>query len=170
MDITVSHVAWLGLCFIACLAPWPTQENGNQFITGKPPEAQEMPLYKGMRLHITRNINKEADFINGMEATVEAYDAMSKCIHVVTKTRRHLAIYPITDYVEDSGYVTAYPLRPGYASTVHKLQGAELEHITIWLDRKFAKAAGYVAMSRVQHDTDYLLGGKLTRKHFTPAM
>ena len=154
----------------ACSPPLHAQENNNQLITGKPAEALEMPVYKGMRLHITRNINKEADFINGMEATIEAYDAGSRCIHVVTKTGRHLAIYPITDYVEDCGYVTAYPLRPGYASTVHKLQGAELEHITIWLDRKGAKAAGYVAMSRVQHDADYLLGGKLTRKHFTPAM
>ena len=146
------------------------QDNNNQLITGRSPQALEMRLYKGMRLHITRNINKEADFINGMEATVEAYEVGTKCIHVRTKTGRHLAVYPITDYVPDCGYVTAYPLRPGYASTVHKLQGAELEHITIWLDRTGARAAGYVAMSRVQRDSDYLLGGKLKRKHFTPAM
>ena len=87
----------------ACSPPLHAQENNNQLITGKPAEALEMPLYKGMRLHITRNINKEADFINGMEATIEAYDAGSRCIHVVTKTGRHLAIYPITDYLEDCG-------------------------------------------------------------------
>ena len=90
----------------ACSPPLHAQENNNQLITGKPAEALEMPLYKGMRLHITRNINKEADFINGMEATIEAYDAGSSCIHVVTKTGRHLAIYPITDYVEDCGCST----------------------------------------------------------------
>lgn len=66
--------------------------------------------------------------------------------------------------------VTAYPIRPGYASTIHKLQGAELEHITVWLDIRKARAAGYVAISRVQRDTDYLLGGMLTRWHFVPAM
>ena len=71
-----------------------------------------------------------------------------------TKTGRQLAVYPMTDYVADCGYVTAYPIRPGYASTIHKLQGSELEHITIWLDMKKAKAAGYVAISRVQHDGD----------------
>ena len=139
-------------------------------IKGRPPVALSMKLFKGMRLHITRNVNKEADFINGMEVTVQDYNSKCKCVHVVTKTGRHLAIYPITDWVKDAGYVTAYPLRPGYASTIHKLQGAELEHITVWLDRKGARAAAYVAISRVQRDSDYLIGGVVTRRHFTPAM
>ena len=88
---------------------------------------------------------------------------------MVKRTPR-LAVYPITDWVEGCGYVTAYPVRPGYASTVHKLQGAELEHITVWLDIPFMRAAGYVALSRVQRDTDYLLGGIVSRRHFVPAM
>eukprot|EP00438_Fugacium_kawagutii_P025799 Skav209824 [mRNA] locus=scaffold2424:121002:121373:+ [translate_table: standard] len=123
-----------------------------------------------MRLYLTRNVNKEADFVNGMSCTVENYDSASKCLHVVTKTGRQLAVYPMTDYVPDCGYVTAYPVRPGYAGAMHKLQGAELEHITVWLDIKNAKAAGYVALSRVQTDNDYLLGGVVTVKHFRPAM
>ena len=129
-----------------------------------------MKVYPGMRVHITRNVNKEADFINGMEARVEGYDPKSRCVHVKTKTGRHLAVYPITDYVKECGYVTAYPMRPGYATTIHKLQGAELPHITIWLDIKQAKAAAYVAISRVQRDEDYLLGGIVSRWHFVPAM
>ena len=145
-------------------------DNNNELIVGRPPMPLQMPLFKGMRLHLTRNVNKEADFVNGMEATVESYDSSSRCVHVVTKTGRQLAVYPMTDYVPDCGYVTAYPIRPGYASTIHKLQGAELEHITVWLDIKKAKAAGYVAISRVQYDADYLLGGRVTRKHFRPAM
>ena len=101
---------------------------------------------------------------------VESYDSRSRCVHVVTETGRQLAVCPLTDYVPDCGYVTVYPIRPGYASTIHKLQGAELEHITVWLDVKKAKAAAYVAISRVQHDADYMLGGRVTRKHFRPAM
>ena len=61
-------------------------------------------------------------------------------------------------------------MRPGYASTIHKLQGAELSHVTVWLDIPFMKAAGYVALSRVQHDADYLIGGIVSRRHFVPAM
>ena len=70
-----------------------------------------------------------------MEATVVDYDDRSSCVHVVTATGRHLAVYPLTDYVEDCGSVTAYPMRPGYASTVHKLRWAELPHITRGLRR-----------------------------------
>eukprot|EP00438_Fugacium_kawagutii_P025226 Skav230239 [mRNA] locus=scaffold1818:72176:74263:+ [translate_table: standard] len=136
------------------------QDNYNELITGKPPQALDMPLYKGMRLYLTRNVNKEADFVNGMSCTVENYDSASKCLHVATKTSRQLAVYPMTDYVPDCGYVTAYPVRPGYAGTIHKLQGAELEHITVWLDIKNAKAAGYVALSRVQTDNDYISAGR----------
>lgn len=146
------------------------QENNNQLFSGQSPRPLEMKLYKGMRVHLTRNINKEADFINGMEATVVDYDHASRCVHVLTKTGRNLAVYPVTDFVEECGCVTAYPFRPGYASTVHKLQGAQLPHITIWLDITGAKAAGYVAISRVEYDDQYLLGGVLKRKHFVPAM
>ena len=146
------------------------QEKNNELIVGRPPRALQMPLYKGMRLHVTRNVNKEADFMNGMECIVENYDPESRCVHVVTQSGRHLAVYPMTDYVPECGYVTAYPLRPGYACTIHKLQGAELQHITVWLDIKQAKAAGYVALSRVQRDADYLLGGVVKRRHFVPAM
>ena len=139
-------------------------------VLGRPPVPLSMKLFKGMRVRITRNVDKGSDFINGVEATVKSYDSASRCVHVLTKTGRNLAIYPITDWIQECGYVTAYPIRAGYASTVHKLQGAELDHITIWLDIPFMKAAGYVALSRVQRDGDYLLGGKVTRRHFVPAM
>ena len=62
-----------------------------------------MKLFKGMKLFLTGNVNKEADFINGMEATVQDYAKASRCVHVLTKTGRHLAIYPITDWVKEAG-------------------------------------------------------------------
>eukprot|EP00971_Amphidinium_carterae_P067878 1343736-Amphidinium_carterae.1 len=46
-------------------------------------------------------------------------------------TGKRIAVYPYTEVVEDCGKVTCYPLRPGHACTVHKLQGAELDHITV---------------------------------------
>ena len=48
------------------------------------------------------------------------------------------------------------------------MQGAELEHVTIYLDVEGQKAAAYVALIRVRGDGDYLFGGKLTRRHFVP--
>ena len=71
---------------------------------------------------------------------------------------KDLALFPLTDELEDDR-VTCYPARPGYASNIHKLQGAKLSHVTIWLDVRRFKADGYLAMSRVKCDTDYILAG-----------
>ena len=88
--------------------------------------------------------------------------------HVKTKTGRSLTVYPVTETVEGHGRVTAYPMRLGYASNIHKLQGAELDHVTAWLDCKHMKAAAYVALSRVRRDANYLLGGIVTPEHMEP--
>ena len=88
---------------------------------------------------------------------------------VETVTNQVLCIYPITDAELPCGKVTYYPLKPGYADTVHKFQGAELPHVTFWPDREGSPAAAYVALSRVKRDTDYLLGGVIKPEHFVPA-
>ena len=49
-----------------------------------------------------------------------------------------------------------------------QMQGAELPHVTIYLDKPKQRAAAYVAMSRVHSRTDYLFGGKLSKLHFVP--
>ena len=48
-----------------------------------------------------------------------------------------------------------FPFRVGYASTLHKVQGATLQHVTLWLDKADMPAAAYVAISRV-HTADEL--------------
>jgi hypothetical protein len=65
--------------------------------------------------------------------------------------------------------VSYFPVRPGYASTIHKVQGEEFKHITIWLDVPNMPAAGYTAISRVENGSSYRLGGVITRQHFVPA-
>ena len=47
---------------------------------------------------------------------------------------------------------TFLPMRLGYATTLLKVQGATLAHMTIWLDVPNVEAAGYVALSRVRKD------------------
>ena len=64
---------------------------------------------------------------------------------------------------------TALPLRPGYSTTLHKIQGATLEHLTIWLDVPFVRGAAYVALSRVRKDQDWQFLGAIHRKHCMPA-
>ena len=86
-------------------------------------------------------------------------------ILVETTTRRLVMVYPWTD---ERGNVF-YPVRLGYATTLMKVQGATLDHVTIWLDKRNIEAAGYVALSRVRRDADWRFVGKLDVHHFTPA-
>ena len=118
---------------------------------------------------MTRNINKAQDYVNGMTAIVQRYDRRSGAVIVQTETGNTLCIYPVTTDDVPQGRVTYYPLKPGYADTVHKFQGAELSHVTFWPDRPGCPAAAYVALSRVKRDEDYLLGGCVAAEHFVPA-
>ena len=129
-----------------------------------------LKLYKGLRLYLTRNMNKQEDFVNGMQATVVDYDEATQCLEVITKTKKRLPVHLITDDVDGHGRVTYFPVRLGYACTVQKVQGATLEHVTLWLDCIGCRAAAYVALSRVEHDKDYLIGGVVCPRHFVPAM
>ena len=132
-------------------------------------EALATQIYKGIRIVLTKNLNKRQDFVNGMGAVVEAYDAASGCLTVETNTGKRLAICRIRERVGRRD-VDFYPVRLGYASTVQKVQGQTLEHVTLWLDRACCRAAGYVALSRVRRDEDYLIAGNVTPLHFIPAM
>ena len=92
----------------------------------------------------------------------------SQCLRVRTVTGKTLVIYKYTEKVEGYQNVTLFPLRLGYSSTVYKMQGAELQHVTIFLDKAGQRAAAYVAMSRVHSERDYLFGGRLSNTHFVP--
>ena len=67
------------------------------------------------------------------------------------------------------GNKTYFPLKPGYATTVLKVCGAKLPHVTLWLEVPKVLAAAYTGMSRVAYGRDLLIGGNVTRDHFTPA-
>ena len=126
-------------------------------------DQMQVKVYKGMRLTLTKNLNKKIGFVNGMGA--EALSLHSSGFLVKTDQGRKLMVHLWTD---EHG-VSAFPFRMGYASTLHKVQGATLRHITLWLDLANMPAAGYVALSRVQKDSHWRYIGDPTRHHFTPA-
>ena len=134
------------------------------------PEPLDLAIYEGLRVRLTRNVDKPNDFVNGMSAILKDFDSRTGAIVVETETSHRLCVYPVTDDGVPVGRVTYYPVRLGYADTVHKFQGAELPHVTFWPDRAGCPAAGYVALSRVRKDSDYLLAGCVTSDHFVPAM
>ena len=127
-------------------------------------EPLQMPVYVGMRVALTRNIDKAADYVNGMTAFVTG--VYRSGVHVQTATGYRPMVYPWTDKEYGQSF---FPMRPGYATTLLKIQGATLEHLTIYLDVANVEAAGYVALSRVRKDADWQFVGDPGVHHFTPA-
>ena len=157
-----------------CIVPGDPESNvdnygpGGKLIDCHP---AQIPVHIGMRVTLTRNVNKELHFVNGM--TAEVVDVQQHCVVVRTRVGNIVTVFPYTDdEFEVNGEqcrVTYLPLRLGYAVTLQKVQGATLDHVTIWLDVANVEAAGYVALSRVQRDADWRFIGHVTPHHFTPA-
>ena len=131
----------------------------------------ELEVHIGMRVTLTRNVNKAMGFVNGMTGIVVAIRGSS--VVVRTAAGSILTVFPITDTdIEIQGIQcrsTYLPMRVGYATTLVKVQGATLANAIFWLDVANIPAAGYVALSRVQHDKDWKFMGHVTPHHFTPA-
>ena len=110
-----------------------------------------MKVFEGARVILTKNLNKQIGFVNGMSGTVLGMNGDN--VIVRTEQNVRISVHAWTDPVTG---IVHYPFRLGYASTLHKVQGATLPHITLWLDsKKPMPAAGYVALSRVTHDAHW---------------
>ena len=120
----------------------PADQKRLKLRTDRKPLPSMVPIFKGMRLYLTANKDKDNDFVNGMAAVIEAFDEKSKCLTVKTVTGKRLALHPCTEDVESAGRVTSYPARVGYAGTIQRIQGMTLEHVTLYLDRPGCRAAG----------------------------
>ena len=60
-----------------------------------------------------------------------------------------------------------FPIVAGYASTVHKVKGQTLQHVTLAFDiRMLSPAVGYVALSRVSSLDNVVPLLRLRRSHF----
>ena len=128
-----------------------------------------VPIYPGMQLYLTANVRKDLDFVNGMRAEVLGYTARSGGLRVRTATDLVLEVWKWTD-VERGGHAV-YPIRPGYASTILKFQGAELDYVVVYLDCAKIPGAAYTALSRVHRLEEFKVAARvpLTDLHFTPA-
>ena len=130
-----------------------------------------LPVHEGMRVTLTRNVQKEQNFVNGMRGVVLAVQRSS--VLVLTHCGNVVSVFPYTDdeiiIAGERRRVTYLPMRLGYATNLQKIQGATLEHVTVWLDVPNVEAAAYAALSRVQYDENWRFIGHVTRHHFTPA-
>ena len=127
----------------------------------------KFPVYVGMKAFITKTLRKDLDYVNGMQVPILAWSSTNASIRVETKTGR---VFEVTRWADpDMDGLSYYPLRVGYASTILRMAGAELDHVTVYLDVPHAAAAAYTALSRVATLGQVKLGGKVTADHFAPA-
>ena len=99
-----------------------------------------------------------------MQSIVFRRGAQNLVVRTDTGKRLPITLWHDPDH---SGLVY-YPIRLGFCTTVHKVQGDEFDFIIVFLDTAGMPAVGYTALSRVRNARSYLLGGMLTREHFTP--
>ena len=99
--------------------------------------------------------------------TVETFEAAKGRMRILIDTGFHVEVTPWTG--RDFGGKVYYPIKPGYASTILKLQGTEQQKIAVYLDAKNVPGGAYTALSRVSYMDDFLIGGIVTADHFCPA-
>ena len=120
-----------------------------------------------MKVYLTRNLRKGADFVNGMLAAAGRFEGASRGLLVRTATRRRLMVYRRSN-PREALMKAPYPIRGGYASTILRFQGATLPHVAVSLDCPNVPAAAYTPLPQVPLQENYLSGEYLAVDHFTP--
>ena len=125
----------------------------------------KMIFAKGMRIRLTRNLDKDRGFVNGAVGTIVCM--LSPC-NFILKTNRGvmLMVHPIAQ----DGQVFM-PCSYGYAMTIRRAQGSTLGLVTICFDQRHypaEKGYAYVGASRVRRAEDLFYFGKMRTSDWTP--
>ena len=124
-------------------------------------QLEPLQVYIGMPVLITENRCKKTRYVNDTTGTVAYFQGSAFFIQA---TDVMIPVFPVYQ-----GNCMYYPLRPAYASTVHKIQGQTLQHVTLVFDMQSITAGmSYVAVSRVPSIDKVVPMFLLTRRHFSP--
>lgn len=106
-------------------------------------------IYKDMSVIITQNRDKLNHVVNGQRATVHMVER--RTVFLKLPSGNIVNVYIVTSTTEQGNLERCYPFVPGYAVTICKSQGQQLNKIILWMDSLYVpEGAGYVALSRVQ--------------------
>jgi hypothetical protein len=83
------------------------------------------PIYKDLKVVVTRNIDKTNGGVNGQEDIIRYVE--NQTIFVELGTKKIVPIYLITDILDDGTKGTCYPIVPYYALMITKSQGMNLK-------------------------------------------
>ena len=123
----------------------------------------ELKIAKGMRIRLTRNMDKEAGFTNGTTGTVDI--VLHKWAFVLkVDNGNKLLVYPLFN-----GRKPFLPCSYAYACTMRRAQGANMKLIALRFDHWHVDPGyAYVATSRATTKAGVYHVGKLRRKDWVP--
>ena len=109
-------------------------------------KAGRIVLRPGLRLRLSRNLDKGRGFVNGALCTI--MEVLSRSVAVVTLTTGRLVLLHPTN---DGGKIFL-PCAYGYATTIRKVQGASLDAVVLFFDHCYPpdRGYGYVGASRAR--------------------
>ena len=125
-------------------------------------DLEPLVLYIGLPVIITQNRCKKTRYVNGITGTIAFFRDDTYFLRSDDQT---IPIFPLFNEHQ----VMYYPLRSAYATTIHKIQGQTLDHVTLVFDMpSITPGMGYVALSRVASLDRVVPMLRLTRSHFSP--
>ena len=120
----------------------------------------------GVVVRLSRNFDKQRGFVNGAIGVV-CHSLRGNSVFTVRlqSTNNMVLVHPMEERGE-----RFLPCCYGYATTIRRAQGADLEHGCMYFDAKrpAARGYGYVAASRFKTRSGCHLYGKLRRSDFLP--
>ena len=97
---------------------------------GIPAELGTVVLAPGMRMRLTYNVDKDKGFVNGNSGIIRAL--LRKDVFILQSTQNvSILVHPIT--VKGRKFL---PVTYGWATTMRRAQGATLDHVGLWFDRR----------------------------------
>ena len=125
---------------------------------GIPADKDRIALGSGMRLRLTHNIDKERGFVNGNTGVVRSMLRADVFI-LQSDQGTPILIHPVTQQGRKF-----LPVTYGWATTIRRAQGATLEKVGLFFDRKLPdRGYGYVGLSRAKRMLDVFLVHKIRR-------
>jgi len=124
-------------------------------------------LYRGLKVVITQNRDKQNGVVNGQPATVMYREGAS--VFLLHPKEYICYVYPVTLTDHEGNRRIVYPFTPAYSSTISKIQGQNMKKIILWLDcEKVPKGAAYVALSRIARHEDLFFMHKTSVHQYLP--
>ena len=125
---------------------------------GMPTESDKVAVAPGMRMRLTHNVDKERGFVNGNAGMVRKM-LRADIFLLQSDQGVPILVHPISSQGRKF-----LPVAYGWATTIRRAQGATLDKVGLWFDRRLPdRGYAYVGVSRAKRRADVFLMGRVRR-------